>query len=120
MVRDAEANAEADKAARELIEAKNRAEGQLHTMKRDYEEVKDKLTEEERTKIEESFTGISEAAKGEDVEAINKAISGMMEVISPVFIKKNEAMDEAEAKTESPEPTAKADDVVDAKFEETK
>lgn len=120
MVRDAEANAEADKAARELIEAKNRAEGQLHTMKRDYEEVKDKLTEEERTKIEESFTGINEAAKGEDVEAINKAISGMMEVIAPVFVKKNEAMDEAEAKPESTEPTAKADDVVDAKFEETK
>ena len=119
MVRDAEANAEADKKARELIEARNRAEGQLHTMKRDYEEVKDKLTEEERTKIEASFEGISEAAKGEDVEAINKAISGMMEVISPVFVKKNEAMDEAEAKAESTE-SVKADDVVDAKFEETK
>jgi molecular chaperone DnaK len=120
MVRDAEANAEADKKARELIEARNRAEGQLHTMKRDYEEVKDKLTEEERTKIEASFEGMSEAAKGEDVEAINKAISDMMEVIAPVFVKKNEAMDEAEAKSESTEPTVKADDVVDAKFEEAK
>jgi molecular chaperone DnaK len=120
MVRDAEANAEADKQARELIEAKNRAEGQLHTMKRDYEEVKDKLTEEERTKIEASFEGISEAARGEDAEAINKAISGMMEVIAPVFVKKNEAMDEAEAKSESTESTVKADDVVDAKFDEVK
>ena len=43
----------------------------------------------------------------------------MMEVISPVFVKKNEAMDEAEAKAESTE-SVKADDVVDAKFEETK
>jgi molecular chaperone DnaK len=114
MVREAEENAEADAKAKTLIEARNGAEGQAHTVKKDFETYKDQLSEEERTKIEESLAGVEESSKGEDVEAITASISTLFESAGPLFAKK-QAAESAEAAT--PQPTT-GEQTVDAEFKE--
>ena len=54
MVKDAEENAEADKKQKELIEARNQAESQRHTLQKDFDEVKDQLSDEEKSAFEEA------------------------------------------------------------------
>ncbi len=90
MIREAEENAENDKKQRELIEARNGAESQLHDFKKDFEEYKDQVTEEEKTKLEEAFTNLETAMNGEDVEAINNSVTKMFESMGPVTQKKFE------------------------------
>lgn len=110
MVREAEENAEADKQARELIEAKNQAESQAHSLKKDFEEVKSALTEDDTSAFESAIKAVDEATAGDSVEAINEAIQKLFEAAAPVFQKKQEA---EQAKTDPA-----ADQTVDAEFTE--
>jgi molecular chaperone DnaK len=112
MIQEAEANAESDKKAKELIEARNQAEGATHTVKKDFEEHKDLLTEEERTKIEEAFKAVEEQIKGDDVEAISKSQQALFESAGPLFQKKQEAEQAKTAQAQNGEQT------VDASFTE--
>jgi molecular chaperone DnaK len=113
MVREAEDNAEADKKAKELIEARNSAEGQVHSFRKDYDTYKDQIAEDERSKLEEAFTAVDTATAGDDVEAINKSVQALFESAAPVFAKKQQA-ESAKAAT----PTAEGEQVVDAEFKE--
>jgi len=113
MVREAEENAEQDKKTVELIQARNNAEGTYNSFKKDFDSFKDTVTEDERTKAEEALTALNEAIKGEDVELINKATTGLYEAIGPITAKKHEAEEKAkESKTD--------DNVVDAEVKESK
>ena len=115
MVQEAEQNAEADKKAKELIEARNQADGATHSFKKDFEEVKEQLTEEEKTTVETALKGVDEAVTGEDPEAIQKSVQNLFESGKPVFEKKQaaEAAKNA-AQTEQP----KDGQTVDASFTE--
>jgi molecular chaperone DnaK len=113
MVKDAEANAEADKKQRELIDARNGAEGTLRGFRNDFNTYKDQLTEEEKTKIETALNNVDTAIAGEDVEAINTAVKEMYEAIGPVTAKKYEAEEAAKKQSESKDET-----VVDAEVKE--
>ena len=112
MVQEAEENAEADKKQKELIEARNNAEGATHSVKKDFEEYKDKLTEEDKTAFETALAGVDEAVKGEDPEAIGKAVQTLFEKANPVMTAKQEA---EKAKAEEAE---KKGETVDAAFTE--
>ena len=113
MVREAEENAESDKKLAELINTRNSAEGQSHTVRKDFETYKDQLSEEERTKIEEALVAVEESSKGEDVEAINTSVSALFESAGPLFAKK-QAAESAEATPQS----ATSEQTVDAEFTE--
>jgi molecular chaperone DnaK len=113
MVKDAEANAEADKKQRELIDARNGAEGTLRGFRNDFNTYKDQLTEEEKTKAETALNNVDTAIAGEDVEAINTAVKEMYEAIGPVTAKKYEAEEAAKKQSESKDET-----VVDAEVKE--
>jgi molecular chaperone DnaK len=115
MVQEAEQNAEADKKAKELIEARNQADGATHSFKKDFEEVKEQLTEEEKTTVETALKGVDEAVAGEDPEVIQKSVQNLFESGKPVFEKKQaaEAAKNA-AQTEQP----KEGQTVDASFTE--
>jgi len=115
MVQEAEQNAESDKKAKELIEARNQADGATHSFKKDFEEVKEQLTEEEKTTVETALKGVDEAVAGEDPEAIQKSVQNLFESGKPVFEKKQaaEAAKNA-AQTEQP----KDGQTVDASFTE--
>ena len=110
MVREAEENAEADKQAREFIEAKNQAESQAHSLKKDFEEVKSTLTEDDTSAFESAIEVVNEATAGDSVEAINEAIQKLFEASAPIFQKKQEA---EQAKTDPA-----SDQTVDAEFTE--
>ena len=112
MVREAEENAEADAKAKTLIEARNGAESQLHSFRKDYDEYKDQLTDEERTAIDEAFSTAQTACNGEDVEKINESTTMLFEAIAPVFSKK-QAAEQAKA-----EAAAKGEETVSAEFTE--
>ena len=97
MIKDAEENAEKDKAQRELVDARNSAEAAIHTYQKDFDEVKDDLTEEERTKFETAVTELQESIKGEDKEDMTAKVTALHEAVAPVFAakqKKTEATSE--------------------------
>lgn len=112
MVRDAEANAEADKKQRALIEARNGAEAQLHNLRKDLAEHGDKITAEEKTAIEEAITTVEETVKGDDAEKITETLTKLWESMSPLLTKKQEA--------EQSKAQDAADGVVDAEVSEKK
>jgi molecular chaperone DnaK len=112
MVREAEENAEADKKARELIDARNSAEAATHSLKKDYEEHKGSLNDEEQAKVESAISTLEETLKGEDAEAINKSVQNLFEAATPVFEKKRAA---EEAKQQQPQT---GEQTVDASFTE--
>jgi molecular chaperone DnaK len=110
MVQDAEINADSDKKQRELIEARNSAEAQVHAVKKDLDEVKEKLTDDQKAKIEEACDSVMEAVKGDSTETIVQKTSDLAVASQPILAAKT-----TEANTDQPEP-----DVVDAVFTEAK
>jgi molecular chaperone DnaK len=123
MVQDAEANAEADKKQVELIQARNGAESTYNTFKKDFDEFKDQVTEEERTKAEEALDTLNKVIQGDDVEAINKANTDLYQAIGPITGKKYEAEEAKKKAEEAANPTTetpKDETVVDAEVKEAK
>jgi len=110
MVREAEENAESDKKAKELIDTRNGTESVLHSNKKDFEAQKDQLTADEVTAFETALAAVEEQLKGEDVQAINDAMSKFMETTTPVMTAKQAA---EKAKAEEAE---KKGETVDASF----
>jgi molecular chaperone DnaK len=114
MIREGEENAEADKKIKELIETRNAAEAQINSVQRDMEEVKDLLSDEEKSAIETAITTLEDVMKGEDKEAISTEVGKLFESAKPVFEKKQAA---EQAKTAAAaNPTA--EQTVDASFKE--
>jgi molecular chaperone DnaK len=109
MIQDAEANAEEDKKQRELIETRNSAEAQVHTVKKDMEEVKDRLSQDQISAIESACDAVLESTKGTDKDAIIQKTSDLAVAIQPILAAKT-----AEA------PVTGEPEVVDAEFTETK
>jgi molecular chaperone DnaK len=122
MVKDAEANAAEDKKRRELVEAKNQGEGLVHATEKSVQEHGDKVPAADKTAIETAIEALRTALAGEDIEAIRARTNDLMQA----SMKLGEAMygaSQAEAAAGQPanEPGtagAKADDVVDADFQE--
>ncbi len=121
MVKDAEANAEADKERRESVEAKNQAETLIHSAEKSLEEYGDKVSDEERNEIELAISGLKEVVEAEEPNA--EEIKAKSEVLATASMKLGQAMYEA-AQSEAAEADAAADaarddeEVVDADFEE--
>jgi molecular chaperone DnaK len=119
MVRDAEANAEADKKRRESVEARNQLDALVHSTEKTIRENGDKVPADERIAAEAAISEARTAMEGGDVDAINAAA----EKLGQASMKIGEAMYKAEQASPQPEagPTgsSKPDDkVVDAEFEE--
>jgi len=117
MIKDAEDHAEEDKKAIELINARNMAEGTYNGFKKDFDDYKDQVSEEERTKAEESLNALQEAIKGEDPEALTKATTDLYQAIGPITAKKSEA-EEAIKKAEEEKATVVDETTVETKAEE--
>jgi molecular chaperone DnaK len=117
MISDAEANAEADQKLKELVDARNSAEAQLHSLKKDFEEVKSSLTEEEISKFESAATAVEEAIKGEDTAAITQATSDLFTAVQPIIKSK---MNTSNTATETVQDAEVVDaEVVDAEVKAT-
>ncbi|MCY4210630.1 MAG: molecular chaperone DnaK [Gammaproteobacteria bacterium] len=80
MVQDAEAHAEEDRHARELVEVRNMAENLVHSSRKSLEELGDKVEEQERKDIEAAIAEVEEAVQGNDKEAIEEKTRKLTEV----------------------------------------
>jgi len=120
MIRDAEANADEDKARRELVEAKNQAESLTHKAEQDLKEHGDKIDEEGREAIEVGIKECREAAEGDDAAAITDKV----QVLTAAVMKMGEAIYANAEAEEDAGPKSQADDaeddddIVDAEFED--
>ena len=121
MVKDAEENAESDKERRELIEAKNQAEGLVHSTEKSIEEHSDKVDPTTVEAIELAIAALKDDLETEDAGKIKAGIQNVTEAAMKLgeAIYKN-AQDEADddiAKA-ADEATGGEDDIVDAEFED--
>jgi molecular chaperone DnaK len=123
MVKEAEANAEADKKRRETVEARNHAEGLVHQVEKNLSEYGDKIGAQEKGEAEAAIAAAKSAMEGTDVEALK----GATDRLSQAAMKIGEAMykaEQAQAQTPPGGPGGgdaggpKDDKVVDAEFEE--
>ena len=123
MVKDAEAHAAEDKKFRELVDARNQAEALIHASEKSLEEFGEKVQPEERAGIESAVADLKEAVKSDDqarIEAKSKALGEASAGLAQRMYAE-QAQAEGGAPGEQPAGAdAKADDVVDAEFEEVK
>ncbi|WP_234684125.1 molecular chaperone DnaK [Bradyrhizobium monzae] len=113
MVKDAEANAAADKQRREAVDAKNHADALVHSTEKALAEHGSKVGETERRAIEDAVSDLKEALKGSDAEAIKAKTT----TLAQASMKLGEAMYTQQAEADAKRDAAK-DDVVDAEFTE--
>lgn len=120
MIKDAEANADADKKKRDFVEAKNGAESSIHMVEKQLAEHGTKLDVGDRESIEGAVAAAKEAVMGDDVEDIQAKTQTLMQAAMKI----GEVMyaDQQAKETEAAEADAKRDagddNVVDADFED--
>jgi len=117
MIKDAEAHAEDDKKFQELVTTRNMADSLIHSTKQTLEELKDEVSDDEKSAIETAISELEESMKGEDKEAIDTKVQALSEKAQPLAEKAQAKAGTAEGDSES---TDAGDDVVDADFEEVK
>jgi molecular chaperone DnaK len=117
MIKDAETHAEEDKKFQELITTRNMADSLVHSTKQTLEELKDEISDEEKSTIESAVNELEESIKGDDKDDIDAKVQNLSEKAQVLAQKAQE-----KASAENPEAgNGKADeDVVDADFEEVK
>ncbi|MCQ2052907.1 MAG: molecular chaperone DnaK [archaeon] len=127
MVKQAEQFADADKKKREEIEVKNQAETAIYTVRKSLEELGDKVSNEERTKIEAATSDLENVIKNGNVEEIKKKMDDLFKMMEPITQKiyQQQAQSgtqagsgpDAHAQQQSQESSTKKDgDFVDADY----
>ncbi|WP_095587740.1 molecular chaperone DnaK [Actibacterium ureilyticum] len=121
MVKDAEANAEADKSRKELVEAKNQAESLIHSTEKSMEEHNDKVDPTTIEAIELAIGALKETLETDDADKIKSGIQNVTEAAmklgEAIYKSQQEAAGE-EAPEGDDEPRGVDDDIVDADFED--
>ena len=121
MVRDAEANAEADRGRRELVEARNQGESLIHSTRRSLEEHGDKVDPSTVEAIELAVKALEETMEGEDAGKIRSGIQNVTEAamrLGEAIYKASQEEAGEEAPEGQDEPKGVDDDIVDADFED--
>jgi molecular chaperone DnaK len=120
MKKDAEANAGADKIARERVEKINEADSLIFQTETQLKELGDKITDEHKTAIEYALTELRMAHQSQDLEAIQKGLDN----VNAAWKTATEAMyAQGEQGQQNAQPQTEAtqnDDVQDVEFEEVK
>ncbi len=121
MVKEAEENAEADKDRKELVEAKNQAEGLIHSTEKSLEEHKEKVDPTTVEVIEMAIANLTENLESEDAGQIKSGIQNLtesaMKLGEAIYKAQQDAGEAGEGASED-EPRSVDDDIVDADFED--
>jgi len=115
MVKDAEANKEADKKKRDQVETRNQADTLVHSTEKTLKEHGDKLPDEDKKKIEEDISSLKASLSADDLDKVKEDIKSLsesaMKLGEAVYKSQQEAQPQQQEKTEE-------DNVVDADYEE--
>ena len=126
-VKEAEMNAEADKKKTEEIEIRNNADSMIYTSEKSLEELGDKVTADEKARVEEKVAALREIISGDDIEAIKEKTDDLSNVVQEIGARiYQEAAAEQQAAQEAAGADAGADNAsnddddntIDAEFEE--
>ncbi|MBX9597885.1 MAG: molecular chaperone DnaK [Burkholderiales bacterium] len=123
MVRDAEAHAEEDKKAADLVQARNHADGMIHSVKKSLADYGDKIDAAEKEKIEAAIKAVEEAIQGDDKELIEAKTQELMTASQKIgeMMYADQAAQAgagAEAGAEHAAGQAPKDEVIDAEYTE--
>ena len=118
MVKDAEANADADKARRELVEAKNQAESLIHSTEKAMEEHSDKVDPTTIEAIELAMAALRDDLETEDAGKIKAGIQNVTEAAMKLGEAIYKSSQEAEANGDVDDGPVADDDILDADFED--
>lgn len=120
MVKEAEANEEADRKRRESVEMRNQADAVALRTEKLLDEAGDKLTEEQKAPVAQALTKLQEALKGTDnddeVKAAMEELDQQAAAMGKAFYEAAQAAQQAEAASAPSEESANDDDVVDAEI----
>ena len=124
MEEDAIKYADEDKKYRELVDARNAADGMVHSVKKSLAEHGDKLDEAEKTAIETALKEVEDVLQSDDKDTI-EAKTAVLTEASQKLGEKVYAAEQAEKNTQSAQPAQETEktvdgDVVDAEFEDVK
>src|SRR5688572_11702746 len=127
MVKDAEENAEEDRKAHELVEARNQCDHMVHSVRKSLKEHGDKISADEKANIEKALKEAEESLKSDDkavIEAKTQALAQAAHKLAETMYKEEQAKQQpaAEPAAEKAAEGAKKDEgnVVDAEYTEVK
>ena len=122
MVKEAEANKEADKKKRDSVDARNQADTLLHSTEKNLKEHGSKVSDADKKEIETAAANLSNSLKGTDVEEIKKNIQELVQKSMKLgeAIYKSQQSTKPNETSKDKEEGKKDDNVVDADFEEVK
>jgi molecular chaperone DnaK len=123
MEEDAAAHADEDKALRELVDARNAADGMIHSVKKSLTEHGDKLDADEKAKIEAAIKDVEDVLKEGDKDTIEAKTNALMEASQKLGEKVYAEQQAQQAGGAEAQPQAEKTvdaEVVDAEFEEVK
>ena len=124
MIKDAEANAEADRKFAEVVGARNTLEGLIHATEKTLKDAGGKATPDEKSKIESAIKEAEEVVKSDDLAKIQAATEKLTEASSSLaqklYAEQQAGAQQAGAQSAGGSSKAADDGVVDAEFEEVK
>ena len=124
MVKDAEANKEADKKKRESVDVRNQADTLIHSTEKNLKEHGSKISDAEKKAIEDGSNSLKESLKGEDIEDIKKKtetlVQASMKLGEAIYKSQQGSKPDSNKDDGKDEKGKKDDNVVDADFEEVK
>ena len=118
MVKDAESNAEADKARKEEVELRNEVDQLLFQVDKTITELEGKVDEAEVKKAEEARDELKAAVEANDLETMKTKRDELNEIVQALTVKLYEQAAQAQAEADPEDAQGGSDDVVDADFEE--
>jgi len=120
MIKEAEANAEADKKVRELVDAKNQAEAIIHSAEKGITDAGDKITNEEKDPVEAAIKDLKEVLDSEDLAAIQEKTAALSQAAMKIGEKLYQQEQENSGDEDQGDNKTEDADIVDADFEEVK
>jgi len=118
MVKDAELNAEKDKAARELVDSKNQAEGTIANFTKDYNEVKEDLRDLDCDAFEAAVEGLKKACEGDDKIEIDERFADLQKAMTPIYAAQDAKAQKAGEEEFDVTKDNEEETIVDAEFTE--
>ncbi|HAQ7804027.1 molecular chaperone DnaK [Enterococcus faecium] len=118
MVKDAEANAEADKARKEEVDLRNDVDALLFSVDKTLKELEGKVDEEEVKKAETARDELKAAVEANNIEEMKTKRDALNEIVQNLTVKLYEQAAQQQAQENPEAAQGGADDVVDADFEE--
>ena len=120
MIKEAEANAEADKKVRELVDAKNQAEAIIHSAEKGIADAGEKITNEEKDPVEAAIKDLKEVLESEDLATIQEKTASLSQAAMKIGEKLYQQEQESSENSSEGDNDTDDADIVDADFEEVK